>query len=152
MQAFHIFMVVIWQPWLSIEVLYLGGCMARHLLIADDEPSVLAVLRIFFERLGYQVTIARNGQEAIDLARQALPELIILDIQMPKKTGLEALIELRAMPEFAETPILALTAHVRDFLPSTVIQAGFNQMLTKPLEFSVLQEVVVNLLSRSQPS
>jgi two-component system, OmpR family, alkaline phosphatase synthesis response regulator PhoP len=122
--------------------------VAKHLLIADDEPSVLAVLRIYFQRLGYQVTTARNGQEAIDLAIEVQPDLIILDIQMPKKTGLEALLELRALPAFANRPILALTAHVRDFLPSTVLQAGFNQLLTKPLEFSELQEVVVNLLNK----
>jgi two-component system, OmpR family, alkaline phosphatase synthesis response regulator PhoP len=122
--------------------------VAKHLLIADDEPSVLAVLRIYFMRLGYQVTTARNGQEAVDLAIEVQPDLIILDIQMPKKTGLEALLELRALPAFADRPILALTAHVRDFLPSTVLQAGFNQLLTKPLEFSELQEVVVTLLNK----
>ena len=93
-------------------------------------------------------TSARNGQEAIDFAKREIPDLIILDIQMPHKTGLEALIELRSSPGFAEVPILALTAHVRDFLPSTVIQAGFNQLLTKPLEFSELQEVVVSLINR----
>lgn len=120
--------------------------MAKHLLIADDEPSILAVLRIFFERQGYRVSCARNGQEALDLARHERPDLVIIDIQMPLKTGIEVVVELRAEARFADLPVIALTAFVREFVPGDLMQAGFTHMLTKPMEFSELRAVVNSLI------
>lgn len=122
--------------------------MAMHLLIADDEPSVLLMLRTFFERSGYQISTARNGQEAINLAWQLRPDMILLDIQMPIKSGVDVVRELRSHPEFAGIPMLAITAHVRDYLPTAVKNAGFDQLVTKPFEFAELQDVVTLLLKR----
>ena len=120
--------------------------MPAHLLVADDEPSLLALLRMYFERMGYRVSGARDGEEAIALARSARPDLLILDIQMPRKTGIEVAQELRGDPSFAQTPMIAFTAHVRDYLPPAVRKAGFNQLLTKPFEFEELSAAVAELL------
>lgn len=120
--------------------------MPKHLLIADDEPSILAVLRIFFERQGYRVSCARHGQVALDLARQDPPDLMIIDIQMPVKDGIAVIAELRADARFASTPAIALTGFSREFVPSTLLQAGFTHALAKPLEFSELRAVVNSLI------
>src|SRR6476659_7584417 len=110
--------------------------MRRYsILVVDDEPDVLMLLRLFFERLGHIVYRARDGQEAVEVARQCQPDMILMDIQMPRKTGIEAVRELRADPRFASTPMLALSAYARVYLPADVIRAGFDQMLFKPFDF-----------------
>lgn len=121
--------------------------MARpSILIADDEPDVRLLLRMFFERQGYIVHHAHNGQEAVVIAQQQLPDLIVMDIQMPHKTGIEAVQELRADPRFAATPMIALTAYVRGYVPAEVIRAGFDRVLFKPFDFGQLQELVADCL------
>jgi CheY-like chemotaxis protein len=121
--------------------------MQRYsILVVDDEPDVLVLLRLFFERLGHIVYRARDGQEAVEVARQCQPDMILMDIQMPRKTGIEAVRELRADPRFASTPMLALTAYARVYLPADVIRAGFDQMLFKPFDFAQLGDIVSALL------
>src|SRR5215470_18837270 len=100
-----------------------------RILIADDEADVQMLLSLFLERQGYSIVRARDGQEAIVAAKEHCPDLIMMDIQMPRKTGIEAVIELRADPRFAETPILAITAHARSFLPADILRAGFDQII-----------------------
>jgi CheY-like chemotaxis protein len=121
--------------------------MRRYsILVVDDEPDVLMLLRLFFERLGHIVYRARDGQEAVEVARQCQPDMILMDIQMPRKTGIEAVRELRADPRFASTPMLALSAYARVYLPADVIRAGFDQMLFKPFDFGQLGDIVSALL------
>jgi CheY-like chemotaxis protein len=116
----------------------------KHLLIVDDEPSVLGVLKLFFERQGHTVTTATNGAEAIERAIAVKPEFIILDIQMPVKLGTQVVQELRAMPAFEEVPIIALTAYARDIRPSDLYVLGFDEVLPKPFDFAELQEIIQN--------
>jgi CheY-like chemotaxis protein len=120
--------------------------MPKHILIADDEPSVLALLQLFFEQQSYQVTCACNGQEALDLAQREIPDLLLLDIQMPYKTGVEVVRELHTDPRFSAIPMIALTAHVRDFMPAMVFQAGFDHLMTKPFDFVDLRDLVERCL------
>jgi CheY-like chemotaxis protein len=102
-----------------------------RILIADDEADVQMLLGLFLERQGYSIIRARDGVEAIQAASEHLPHLIMLDIQMPRKTG----IDLRADERFSDTPILALTAYARNYLPSDLITAGFNKIIFKPFDF-----------------
>lgn len=113
-----------------------------HLLIADDEPSVRALLQILFQQQGYRVSAARDGRDAVEKARALRPDVIILDIQMPIMTGLEVIAVLRGDAQFRTLPIIALTAHIRDYLPSTVGTAGFTHVLTKPFDMPELLEVI----------
>src|SRR5262245_40747615 len=81
-----------------------GGILAmqqHRILIADDELDVQMLLSLFFERQGHTIIRARDGQEAVSAASSQLPDLILMDIQMPRKTGIEAVQELRADPRFA---------------------------------------------------
>jgi CheY-like chemotaxis protein len=120
----------------------------HSILVVDDEPDVQMLLRLFFERLGHRVYAARDGQEAIDVARRYIPDVIVMDIQMPRKTGIEAVQELRADPIFAATPIIALTAHIRSFVPAEVMRLGFDEVLSKPFDFDQVYQVIDALLQR----
>jgi CheY-like chemotaxis protein len=120
-----------------------------RILIAEDEADVQMLLSLFLERQGYSIVRARDGQEAIVAALEHCPDLIMMDIQMPRKTGIEAVIELRADPRFAETPILAITAHARSFLPADILRAGFDQIIFKPFEFGQIEAWLDQMLQRT---
>ena len=114
--------------------------MQQHrILIADDELDVQMLLCLFFERQGHTIIRARDGQEAVSAAISQLPDLILMDIQMPRKTGIEAVQELRSDPRFANTPIIAITAHARNFLPSDILRSGFDQIVFKPFDFAEVE-------------
>jgi two-component system alkaline phosphatase synthesis response regulator PhoP len=120
--------------------------MGAKIVLADDEPSIQGLLKVFLGRCGYQVWCAGNGQEAITIARDVLPDLIILDIQMPVKTGVEVVQELRQDAQFAQTPIIAISAFARDYGPEALLKIGFNVLLAKPFELAELGETVATLL------
>jgi DNA-binding response OmpR family regulator len=123
--------------------------MQHHrILIADDELDVQLLLCLFFERQGHTVIRARDGQQAVIAASEQLPNLILMDIQMPRKTGIEAVQELRADPRFANTPILAITAHARSFLPSDILRAGFDQIIFKPFDFTEIETRICQAMRR----
>ncbi len=117
----------------------MGG---NSILIVDDEPDIRQLLRIFFERQGFKVALANDGQAALDTARQIIPNIIVMDIQMPRKTGIDAVRELRADPRFATTPIIALTAFARVNVTADLIRVGFDQVLFKPIDFASLQNII----------
>jgi two-component system, cell cycle response regulator DivK len=123
-----------------------------RILIADDEVDVQMLLSLFLERQGYGIIRARDGQEAISAASEYYPDLIMMDIQMPRKTGIEAVRELRADPRFADTPILAITAHARSFLPADILRAGFDQIIFKPFEFNEIEGWIDRMRQRLSPS
>ena len=119
-----------------------------RILVADDEVDVQMLLCLFLERQGYGIVRARDGQEAITAATEHCPDMIMMDIQMPRKTGIEAVRELRADPRFADTPILAITAHARSFLPADILRAGFNRIIFKPFEFTEIESWIEQMLQR----
>lgn len=114
----------------------------QSVLIVDDALDIQQLLKVFFERQGYQVYWAGDGQEAIEVAQQHLPDLILMDIQMPRKNGVEAVRELRALERFAKLPIIAMTAHARQFTQVDILQAGFNQVIFKPFDFTQLRKAI----------
>lgn len=118
-----------------------------HVLIVDDQPDILMLLDIFFRQQGFTVSQARDGQAGVDAARELVPDVIVMDIQMPRKTGIEAVRELRADARFAATPIIALTAYAHVHVPVDMIRAGFDHALFKPIDFAVLQELIKEALS-----
>ncbi len=119
-----------------------------RILIADDEMDVQMLLCLFFERQGHSMIRARDGVEAVAAAARYLPDIILMDIQMPHKTGIEAVQELRADPRFVDTPILAITAHARHFLPADIIRAGFDQIIFKPFDFAEVEARVDQAMQR----
>ncbi len=114
----------------------------RRILVAEDNDVNLAMLLDMLSAQKHNVTVAKNGQEAVDLALSSNPELFILDIRMPIMDGLEAARKLRAMPQFSETPIIALTASVGDDSKEKCMEAGFTEHLAKPIQTKELFEAL----------
>ncbi|HMJ48319.1 MAG TPA: response regulator, partial [Ferruginibacter sp.] len=84
--------------------------IGKKILIADDEPDILEILQFNLQAEGYEVITAKNGDEAYEKATRNLPDLIILDIMMPGKNGIDVCNLLRMMPQFSNTLIIFLTA------------------------------------------
>jgi CheY-like chemotaxis protein len=101
-------------------------------LLADDYEDTRELFREYLEYCGYRVALACDGVEAVEQARVVKPDVILLDVRMPRMTGTEALRLLRASPAFAHVPIVALTAHALDSERSAIIGEGFDMVLTKP--------------------
>ena len=120
----------------------------KKILIADDEPDILEIIQYNLSKEGYDVVTAKDGDEAVGKAKLARPDLIILDIMMPKKNGVEVCEILRAQPAFKETLILFLTAlsdegsHVRG------LETGADDYVTKPISPKVLVSRVNALFRR----
>lgn len=123
--------------------------MTRKLLIADDEPNILLSLEYLLRREGYQVSIARDGQEALDAVNGDCPELLLLDVMMPRKNGFEVCQALRADERFASLKILMLTAKGRDTDVAKGLALGADAYMTKPFSTKELVDKVRELLGRS---
>lgn len=123
--------------------------MTRKLLIADDEPNILLSLEYLLRREGYQVSIARDGQEALDAVNRDCPELLLLDVMMPRKNGFEVCQDLRADERFASLKILMLTAKGRDTDVAKGLALGADAYMTKPFSTKELVDKVRELLGSS---
>lgn len=120
----------------------------RKILIADDEPDILEILSFNLQKEGYQVFTAKNGIEAIDVAKKTNPDLIILDIMMPGKTGIEVCNILRTLPLFADTLIIFLTAMADETTEIKGLESGADDYITKPVSPKVLMSKVQALFRR----
>jgi CheY-like chemotaxis protein len=117
------------------------------ILIADDRPSSRELLRTVLERAGYAVLEAEDGEQAVAVACEAKPDLILLDLQMPKLDGYGALAKLREIPGCREIPVLALTASAMRGDREKILGAGFSEYLSKPAGPELLRETVSRMLA-----
>lgn len=106
--------------------------MVHKILIADDEPNILISLEYLMRREGFEVTLARDGQEALDAIVRDHPHLVLLDIMMPRKTGLEVCQAVRENAALQDVLILMLTAKGRDTDVAKGIALGADAYVTKP--------------------
>lgn len=120
------------------------------ILIADDRPSSRELLRTVLERAGYDVIEAEDGEQAVARAHGSHPRLILLDLQMPRLDGFGVLEQLRADPEFRDTPVLALTASAMSGDRERILAAGFTDYLAKPAGPDLLRAAVARLLEEAQ--
>ena len=111
---------------------------AKKILIADDEPDILEIIQFNLQEEGYEVTTAKTGNEAIEQAKRHLPDLIILDVMMPGKNGLEVCNLLRTMPAFKKTLIIFLTAMSDEGSQIQGLETGADDYLNKPIRPKVL--------------
>lgn len=117
-------------------------------LIADDEPDILEILSYNLIKEGYKVHTARDGNEAIHKARQFKPDLIVLDIMMPERNGVEVCEILRAQPDFKETLIMFLTALNDESNQIKGLTTGADDYISKPISQKVFVSKVHSLLRR----
>ncbi len=122
--------------------------MSLKILVADDEPNIVISLEYLLKREGYTVVIARDGQEAIDAITREQPDLVLLDVMMPKKTGFEVCQEVRANDALQATKILMLTAKGRDTDVTKGLGLGADAYMTKPFSTRELVLKVAQMLGR----
>lgn len=112
--------------------------MTKKILIADDEPHMLRVTELSLKKGGFEILLARNGRQAVDLARREQPDLVVLDVVMPELDGLAALRELKAAPETAGIPVIMLTSRGQTVAREEAAGSGAALYLTKPFSPSQL--------------
>jgi len=120
--------------------------MTHKILIADDEPNILISLEFLMKREGYQVLLARDGDEALAAILRERPDLVLLDVLMPGKTGFDVCQAVRADESFATTKIVLLTARGRDTDVAKGMALGATDYLTKPFSTKELAARVRELL------
>jgi DNA-binding response OmpR family regulator len=120
--------------------------MSQKILIADDEPNILISLEFLMKREGFEVVLARDGQEAIDAIVRERPALVLLDVMMPVKTGFDVCSEVRASETLRDTIIVMLTAKGRDTDVAKGLALGANAYMTKPFSTKELVQKVRELL------
>jgi CheY-like chemotaxis protein len=119
--------------------------MARILLVEDNEMNRDMLSRRLIRR-GYELILANDGQQGLDLARTELPDLILMDMSLPVLTGWEATRRLKELPETARIPVVALTAHALSSDREKAMEAGCDGYETKPVELPRLLETIEKLL------
>lgn len=122
----------------------------KKILIADDEPDILEILQYNLAGEGYQVITAKDGDEAIEKAKAFQPELIVLDIMMPRKNGIEVCNILRMQPAFGETLIIFLTALSDEKNQIHGLETGADDYISKPISPKVLISRVNALFRRTR--
>jgi two-component system, OmpR family, alkaline phosphatase synthesis response regulator PhoP len=122
----------------------------KKILIADDEPDILEILQYNLAAEGYQVTTAKDGDEALEKAKAFSPELIVLDIMMPKKNGIEVCNILRMQPAFVDTLIIFLTALSDEKNQINGLETGADDYVSKPISPKVLVSRVNALFRRTR--
>ncbi len=120
----------------------------KKILIADDEPDILEIIQFNLQQEGYEVITAKNGDEAIEAAKKHLPSLIILDIMMPGKNGIEVCNILRLLPAFKDTLIIFLSALSDEGTEVRGLETGADDYLTKPVSPKILVSKVNALFRR----
>lgn len=119
-----------------------------RILLVDDEPDILEFVGYNLSKEGFIVNTAQNGFEALELARQIVPHLIILDVMMPKMDGIETCRELRKIPTLSDTIIAFLSARSEDYSQLAGFDAGGDDYIPKPIKPSLLVSRVKALLKR----
>ncbi|OAQ38079.1 DNA-binding response regulator [Pedobacter psychrophilus] len=119
------------------------------ILIVDDEPDILDLIEYNLNKEGYQVYTASNGREAVIEAKKVIPDLIILDIMMPKMDGIEACRVMRAMPEFKNTFMVFLTARSEEYSEIAGFNVGADDYIAKPIKPRALISRINAILRRN---
>ena len=120
--------------------------MNKKVLIADDEQNIVISLEFLMKREGFEVVVANDGEEAIRRIRADQPDLVLLDVMMPKKSGFEVCQEIKADPALAAVRILMLTAKGRDTEVAKGLALGADAYMTKPFSTKELVEKVRSML------
>jgi len=117
------------------------------ILVVEDNERNLKLLRDVLEYAGYDVRVARTGEDGVTLAVKEPPDLVLMDLQLPGIDGMEALRQLRASPRTADIPVVAVTAQAMKQDRERVLEAGFDGYVEKPISVRAFPEQVRGFLS-----
>ena len=118
----------------------------KSVLIVDDEPNIVLSLEFLMKKSGYEVAIARDGEAALAAIAQRVPDLILLDVMMPKLDGFEVCQRVRANPAWSRARIIMLTAKGRDVEKQKGLALGADDYITKPFATGEVVDRVRQLL------
>ena len=121
---------------------------SQKILVVDDEEAILELLKYNLEKEGYQVYTAVDGVEAINSAKKFLPDLILMDIMMPRMDGVEACAQMRKIPELKNTFIIFLTARSEEYSEVAAFDVGADDYITKPIKPRALTSRLQAILRR----
>ncbi len=120
--------------------------MTKSVLIVDDEPNIVLSLEFLMKQSGFDVHIAQDGEEALKMVSQSPPDLILLDVMIPKRDGYDVCQTIRADPRLKDIHIVMLTAKGREVEQEKGMALGANDYITKPFSTRELMELVKKLL------
>src|ERR1700712_5821720 len=126
----------------------MGNKPLQKVLVVDDEEPILELLKYNLEKQGYEVKIASDGFTGVEIARRFHPDLVLLDIMMPKMDGVETCRQLRAMPELQNTFIVFLTARSEEYSEVAAFDVGADDYITKPIKPRALMSRISALFRR----
>jgi two-component system, cell cycle response regulator DivK len=119
--------------------------MRKKILIVEDEPKNLKLIRDVLQRFSYDTFEAYDGEQGLEMAKSAKPDLILMDIMMPKMDGLEATRQIKADDATKHIPIIALTSYAMNGDRERTIEAGCNAYLAKPVDIGEVLKMVENM-------
>jgi two-component system cell cycle response regulator DivK len=121
--------------------------MAKLILIVEDEPRNLTLVRDLLQVSGYKTIEATDGEQGVELAKSKKPDLILMDVQMPKMDGLEATRILKADATTSNIPVLALTSYAMKGDKERILEAGCDGYIAKPIDIKEFLKLVTEYLS-----
>ena len=127
------------------------GTVRGTVMIVEDTIDTRLVVSLALQQKGFFVVTAANGEEAVEIAQRAVPDLILMDLNMPRCDGLAATRRIRRHAELREVPILAVTAYDTLGMQRAALEAGCTGYLTKPIDFDRLETVVSSYLQTGAP-
>lgn len=120
----------------------------EKILLVDDEPDIIDLIAYNLEKEGYEIRSASNGKDAIEIAREFLPDLILLDVMMPDMDGIETCVEIREIDQLKSSIVAFLTARGEDYSQIAGFDAGADDYISKPIKPRVLMSRIQALLRR----
>jgi len=122
--------------------------LSKKILIADDEPNIVSAVEFLLQRSGYEVRVARNGDEALKLVEECNPDLVLLDVMMPARSGYEVCKRIRERADWRHIKIIMLSAKGRDAEVNKGLTIGADLYVTKPFSTRDLMGKISELLQR----
>ncbi|MGI9388953.1 MAG: response regulator transcription factor [Boseongicola sp.] len=122
--------------------------MGRHVLLIEDEPNIIEAIRFILSRDGWRVDTHSDGATAMEAICARSPDLIVLDVMLPNRSGYDILNDLRSKPEYRDLPVLMLTARGQKKDRELAEKLGASRFMTKPFSNAVVLETVRELVSQ----
>jgi CheY-like chemotaxis protein len=123
-----------------------GKPSGLKILVVEDYEDTLLLMRMMLEQRGYRVVEAADGEEAVEVARRERPDIILMDLSLPKLDGLAASRRIREDPQTRDVVIVAVTAHVEPQYRQDALGAGMDAFVTKPIDFNWLDDLLGSLV------
>lgn len=121
--------------------------MSRHVLLIEDEPNIIEAIRFLLSRDGWRVDTHADGTDAVEVVQRVMPDLVVLDVMLPGRSGMDILADLRDIPELRALPVLMLTARGQTRDRDMAERVGVSRFMTKPFSNAEVLSAVRDLVA-----